>query len=268
MKTTKDEVPELFLHFHPYDLAMPTKVLLIDDEERATDSLRLMIERFIPQINHVRCCNDATTSARWIHDFEPDLIFLDIRMPHLSGFELLDLIPNKNFKVIFTTAYDEYAIKAIRFSAFDYLLKPVDVEELIHAVDRFFSLRESSPQEDQFKNFAANIRQRDSQKFRLALPSKKGVLFFYPEEIERCEAEGNYTRFYLTGGDEHVTSKTLGEYDQLLTPYNFIRVHKSHLVNKDFISFIDHDGFIVLRDDTKVEISRRRKKEVMATLMQ
>src|SRR5688572_13649647 len=117
---------------------MKVKVLLIDDEERATDSLRLMINKFIPQINFLYCCNDVTKASEMIHHIQPELIFLDIRMPYLSGFELLNRIPNKNFKVIFTTAYDEYAIKAIRFSAFDYLLKPVDVEELINAVNRYF----------------------------------------------------------------------------------------------------------------------------------
>jgi two-component system, LytTR family, response regulator len=248
---------------------MAIKVILIDDEERATDSLQLIIGRFFPQIDHVRCCNDVTKAAQLIHNLQPDLVFLDIRMPFLSGFELLDLIPNKNFKIIFTTAYDEYAIRAIRFSAFDYLLKPIDVEDLVSAVKRFLHLRENPLQQhDLFHNFAANIKEADSKRFRLALPSKKGVLFFYPREIVRCEAEGNYTRFYLSDGQQQVTSKTLGEYEELLSSYNFIRIHKSHLVNRDCISFVDHDGFVLLKDNTKVEISRRRKSAVLAALTQ
>jgi two-component system, LytTR family, response regulator len=246
---------------------MKVKALLIDDELRATDSLQLLIGKFIPQINCIHCCNDASKAAQMIHDLSPDLIFLDIRMPNMSGFELLDRIPNKNFKVIFTTAHDEYAIKAIRFSAFDYLLKPVDVEDLIHATDRFFQFMDSSTQQQElFSNFASNIRQHNSHKFRLALPAKKGVLFVYPEEINRCEAVGNYTRFFLSNGQQHMTSRTLAEYEELLSSHDFIRTHKSHLINKFSVSFVDHDGFIVLKDNSRVEISRRRKREVLEYL--
>lgn len=243
------------------------KALLIDDEERATDALQLMIEKFIPEIGRVWVCNDPGKAARLIHETSPGLVFLDIRMPHLSGFDLLNLIPNKNFKVIFTTAYDEYAIQSIRFSAFDYLLKPIDAEELINAVKRFIqSKNDHRQQEELFKNIAVNMQLQDSQQFRLALPSKEGVHFLFPGEIIRCEAEGNYTRFYTTGSKQHLTSRTLGEYEELLSPYHFIRSHKSHLVNRNFISFIDHNGFIVLKDNTKVEVSRRRKSEVMKAL--
>ena len=243
------------------------KALLIDDEERATDSLQLMIEKFIPEINRVWGCNDAMKAAQVIHDVQPDLVFLDIRMPHLSGFDLLNLVPNKRFKVIFTTAYDEYAIKSIRFSAFDYLLKPIDVEELISAVKRFiYSNEDWSQQQELFTNITHNMYLKGSHPFRLALPSKEGIHFLMPHEIVRCEAAGNYTTFYISRDKQHVTSKTLGEYEELLSPYRFIRVHKSHLVNRDFISFIDHNGFIVLSDATKVEISRRRKAEVIAAL--
>jgi two-component system LytT family response regulator len=113
------------------------KVLLIDDEERATDALRLMIEKTIPEIKQVFVCNDSRKAAEMIHVCQPGLVFLDIQMPHLNGFQLLEKMPNKNFKIIFTTAYNEYAIQAIRFSAFDYLLKPIDTEELISSIHRF-----------------------------------------------------------------------------------------------------------------------------------
>ena len=243
------------------------KALLIDDEERAIDSLQLMIEKFIPAIGQIRSCTDARKCVRIIHEMKPDLIFLDIRMPYLSGFDLLSLIPNKSFKVIFTTAYNKYAIKAIRFSAFDYLLKPIDAEELISAVKRFTQSAENwSQQQELFRNIAHNIQVQESQQFRLALPSKDGIHFLMPNEIIRCEAAGNYTIFYINGGKQQVTSKTLGEYEDLLTPYQFIRTHKSHLVNRNFISFVDHDGFIILNDSTKVEISRRRKGDVMTAL--
>jgi two-component system, LytTR family, response regulator len=243
------------------------KVLLIDDEERATDALRLMIEKTIPEVKQVMACNDSRKAPEMIASYQPALVFLDIQMPYLNGFEVLDKIPNKNFKIIFTTAYNEYAIQAIRFSAFDYLLKPVDVEELQACVQRFLESQEDFKQQyDLLKNILHNIQAPTPGEFRLALPTREGVHFLHPSEIIRCESVGNYTKFFLENGRTHLISKTLGEYDTLLTPHNFIRTHKSHLVNKKSIAFIDHDGFAVLKDNSKVEVSRRRKEEVMQSL--
>ena len=243
------------------------KALLIDDEVRATDSLRLMIEKFVPEIDSLCVCNDARQAAGMVHSFQPDLLFLDIRMPYLTGFDVLNAVPNKHFKVIFTTAYDEYAIKALRFSAFDYLLKPVDAKELMDAVKRFLQEKENhSLQHEMVKNISINMELQQKQQFRLAIPTKDGVHFLMPYEIIRCEAIGNYTRFYIVNNRQYTSSKNLGEYEELLAPYNFIRTHKSHLVNKNFISFIDHDSFVILKDSTKVEISRRRKSEILSAL--
>lgn len=243
------------------------KVLLIDDEERATDALRLMIEKTVPEIKQVLVCNDSRKAAEMIHAYQPGLVFLDIQMPHLNGFEVLEKLPNKNFKIIFTTAYNEYAIQAIRFSAFDYLLKPIDTEELQLSVHRF--LESQNDYHQQFallKNIMHNIQAPSPEEFRLALPTKEGVHFLMPHEIIRCEAVGNYTKFFVEKNRTYLISKTLGEYDTLLSPHNFIRTHKSHLVNRKYISFIDHDGFAVLKDNSRVEVSRRRKDEVMTAL--
>jgi two-component system LytT family response regulator len=243
------------------------KVLLIDDEERATDSLRLMIEKTVPEIGQVMVCNDSRRAGDIIHAFQPGLVFLDIQMPYLNGFEVLEKMPNKNFKIIFTTAYNEYAIQAIRFSAFDYLLKPVDIEELQASVHRFLQGNEDYKEQfELLKNIMHNIQAPSAEEFRLALPTKEGVHFLVPQEIIRCESLGNYTKFFATNNRHYLISKTLGEYDALLSPHNFIRTHKSHLVNRKYISFIDHDGFVVLKDGSKVEVSRRRKEEVMTLL--
>jgi two-component system LytT family response regulator len=244
------------------------KVLLIDDEQRATDALRLMIVKTIPEIDEVMVCNDSRQAAEKIHQFQPGLVFLDIQMPHLNGFELLEKIPNKKFKIIFTTAYNEYAIRAIRYSAFDYLLKPVDIEELQAAVHRLIAGQEDYRQQyDLLKNIMHNMAAPSAEDFRLALPTKEGVHFLLPQDIIRCEAEGNYTKFFVRSGKTYLISRTLGEYDSLLTPQQFIRTHKSHLVNKKYISFIDHDGFAVLQDNSRIEVSRRRKQEVMHALL-
>jgi two-component system, LytTR family, response regulator len=243
------------------------KALLIDDEIRATDSLQLMIGKFVPEIGRLWVCNDARLAAGMVHTCQPDLLFLDIRMPHLGGFEVLEALPNKEFKVIFTTAYDEYAIKALRFSALDYLLKPVDAKELIDAVKRYLGENNHMTLE-MLQNISINMELQHSLQFRLALPTREGVHFLMPHEIIRCEAIGNYTRFYIVNNRQYTSSKNLGEYEELLAPYAFLRTHKSHLINKNFISFIDHDSFVILKDSTRVEISRRRKTEVMAALRQ
>lgn len=243
------------------------KALIIDDEQKASDVLRLMIERFVPQVTQVQTCNDARKAAEFIHQFQPDIIFLDIRMPYLDGFDVLNQVGNKKFKVIFTTAYNEYTIQAIRFSAFDYLLKPVDAEELVNAVNRYAETREELAfQPEQLRNILQNMDAGSAREFRLALPSREGVYFFHPNEIMRCEAFGAYTKFFTQNNKQYLTSKVLGEYEELLAPYGFIRTHKSHLVNKKYISFINNEGLAVLKDNSTVEISRRKKEEVMKQL--
>jgi len=195
------------------------KVLLIDDEERATDALRLMIEKMVPEIKQIFVCNDSRKAAEMIHVCQPGLVFLDIQMPHMNGFELLEQLPNKNFKIIFTTAYNEYAEQAIRFSAFDYLLKPIDSDELQASVQRFLESQENYQQQlDLLKNIMHNIQAPSADEFRLALPTKDGVHFLMPNEIIRCEAVGNYTKFFTEKNKTYLISKTLGEYDTLLTP--------------------------------------------------
>lgn len=245
------------------------KALIIDDEFRSTDTLQLMIEKFVPAITQVKSCNHSPDAITIINNFHPDVIFLDIRMPHLSGFDLLERIKNREFDVIFITAFNEYAIKAIRFSALDYLLKPVDSEELINAVNRLLEKKKQKEQRDELlQNFFYNMKAGDLKQLRLAVNTAEGVYFLHPAEITYCEALSNYTKFYMQNGRHFITSRTLKEYTDLLLPYRFIRTHKSYLVNRAFVSFINPDGFIVLKDGTKVELSRRKKEEVIEKLKQ
>lgn len=243
------------------------KALIIDDEPRASGILQIMIERFVPEIERTWVCNDAQEAAPMIHELKPDLVFLDIQMPHLNGFDVLKQIRFRRFKVIFTTAFSEYALQAIRFSAFDYLLKPIDPRELMASVERYrTSLEELIFQPEQLRNVINNLKADNPEQFRLAIPTKEGVHFFQPAEIVRLEALGSYTQIHLSGGKRFVASKGLGEYAELLEDYGFIRTHKSHLVNRLFISFLDHDGFLVLRDNSRIEVSRRRKEDVLKSI--
>lgn len=179
-------------------------------------------------------------------------------MPLMSGFELLEQFPNHFFEVIFVTAYDHFAIKAIRYSALDYLLKPVDVEELKLAVQRFISKRTNSQQKELYENLMHNLRSEKESDYKLAISTTEGTFFYKPEEIIRCEADGNYTRFYLRDKKPLIASRTLKEFDEILSEQQFIRVSRGDLVNKKYIVSFSGDHELRLTDNSLIEVSRRR----------
>ena len=243
------------------------KALIIDDEPSAVNTLRLMLERYIPEITILRSINDPQEALPLIKSFQPDLLFLDIQMPVLNGFELLKRIPGLSFEIIFTTAHDQYAIQAIRFSALDYLLKPIDADELRAAFDKFMSRHNLKiGNQPLYQNLMHNISVADKKDFKLAVPTIDGTFFYFPDEIIRLEGESNYTRLFFSGKKPMLVSKTLKDYEELLAGHGFIRVHKSHLINKKHVVNYTNDGQLVLADQSKVEVSRRRKEEVMEAL--
>jgi two-component system LytT family response regulator len=170
--------------------------------------------------------------------------------------------------VIFTTAFDKYAIKAIRFSALDYLLKPLDVLDLQNALNRFLVRRThiSPGRKELVDNLIENVQKAEHEEFRLAISTNEGVFFYLPSEIVRCEGENNYTTFFLEHAKPLTVSHTLKEYESILTEYGFFRVHKSHLVNMKQVSRVDRDGFLWLNNGDSVPVSRRRKEDVMMML--
>lgn len=229
--------------------------------------LQLLLERHVPEINQVRIATRIAEAHNFLQQFEPELVFLDIMMPEKNGFEFLNEVSNINFEIIFTTAFNEYAIKAIRFSALDYLLKPLNAEELKTAVQRFIDKQHQRKETDALlKNLLQNLKQKEENNFKLAIPTTAGAVFFSPAEIIRLEGEGNYTRFYLTDNRKHLSSKTMKEYEDILLQHHFLRVHKSHLINKDFVSHYQNEGIVVLKDKSEVPVSRQRKQEVAAIL--
>ncbi len=243
------------------------KALIVDDEPSAVNTLRLMLERYIPEITMLRSTNDPQEAIPLIKSFQPDLLFLDIQMPVLNGFELLKRIPIFSFEIIFTTAHDQYAIQAIRFSALDYLLKPIDADELRAAFDKFMSRNNlKTGNQPLYQNLMHNISVADKKDFKLAVPTIDGTFFYFPDEIIRLEGESNYTRLFFSGKKPLLVSKTLKEYEELLAGHGFIRAHKSHLINKKHVVNYTNDGHLVLADQSKVEVSRRRKEEVMEAL--
>jgi len=239
------------------------KVLIIDDETKARNVLNYYITHFIPVIADIRQAASVLEAREILLDFQPNIVFLDIEMPHQNGFDFLVGLENTDFEIIFTTAYNHYAIQAIRFSALDYLLKPIDPDDLTNAVLKFIDKYDPVKQKKQlYQNLISNIDKDNIDDFRLAVPSDAGIFFFNVSEILHVQSDGNYSLIYLEGKKSFLSSKTLGHYEDMLDQFDFIRTHKSHLVNPAHISFISNDNeFIILSDGSKAEISRRKKRD-------
>jgi two-component system, LytTR family, response regulator len=244
------------------------KILVIDDEVSAGNILKVLIEKYITVQTEIHCCVNVKEALELLTTFSPTLVMLDIEMPNLNGFDFLSMATKNNFDVIFTTAYDQYAIKAIRFSALDYLLKPIDVLELQNAVNRHIIKRQNQNQKLLVSNLLTNLQQKDPKDFKLALSTNEGVFFYDPLEILYCEGENNYTRFVFTKHKPMLVSKTLGEYEDLLASHGFLRIHKSYLVNAKYVSKVDREGLLLMSDGKQFPISKRRKEAVMNMLKQ
>ncbi len=243
------------------------KAIIIDDEPAAVNTLQLMLERYVPEISEIKTTNDPVKALQHIRNFKPQLVFLDIQMPAMNGFELLKKLPEIHFNIIFTTAHHKYAIEALRFSALDYLMKPIDADELRQAVDRFMTRTVVTlSQQSLYQNLLNNITAKDRKDFKLALPTSEGTYFFHPEEIIRLEGEINYTWFHFSNRKPLLISKTLKEYEDILNDHGFLRIHKSHLINKVHVVNYTANGTLTLSDRSQVDISRRRKEIILEAL--
>jgi two-component system, LytTR family, response regulator len=244
------------------------KILIVDDEAAAGNILKILIEKHVALPTVIQYCDNAKDALQMLQTFKPTLVMLDIEMPAVNGFDFLNMATENNFDVIFTTAYDQYAIKAIRFSALDYLLKPIDVLELQNAVNRHIIKQQNQNQQLLVSNLLSNLQQKDPGNFKLALSTTEGVFFYEPAEILYCEGENNYTRFAFTKHKPMLVSKTLGEYEDLLTEHGFLRIHKSYLVNIKYVRKVEREGLLLMSDGKQLTISKRRKELVMKTLKQ
>jgi len=244
------------------------KALIIDDEQKARNIIDHYIKNFIPEISEVRQADSVDAAIDLLKAYQPGIVFLDVEMPNKNGFDFLTEIKESSFDVIFTTAYNQYAIQAIRFSALDYLLKPVDPDELKNAVLRHMEKQESAQQKKElFDNLVANIEKKEVKDFKIAVPSSEGVYFFMIDDILRMEADRSYTHIHLSNRKPFIASKTLKHFEEMLEEFKFIRTHKSHLVNPKHITRISNDNeFVLLTDGSKVEVSRRKKEEVQEQL--
>lgn len=243
------------------------RTIIIDDEADGRDALMHAIQTYCRELQIVRVCATAAEGLEAIQQLEPHLVFLDIQMPQMSGFEVLQQASPIDFKVIFVTAHDKYAIKAIKFSALDYLLKPLDVDDLLQAVKRY-QLQSESPARDQFQQLFSNLSLASTQFEKLAVPSMDGVVFLPVQDIVYCQADGNYTRIHLREGEPLLASRTLKEFEQLLSEAGFCRVHHGSLINlKHIHKYVKGEGgYLMLAGGHEVPVSRRRKEGLLRRL--
>jgi two-component system LytT family response regulator len=244
------------------------KALIIDDELKARNILQHYLVNFVPEITEIKQADSVDAAMALLKEYDPGIIFLDVEMPFKNGFDFLVEIKDPAFDVIFTTAYNQYAIQAIRFSALDYLLKPVDPDELKAAVLRHLEKKETTRQKKELlDNLVSNIEKKEVKDFKIAVPSSEGVYFFMIDDILHLEAESSYTHIHLANRKPFIASKTLKHFEEMLDEFKFIRTHKSHLVNPKHITRISNDNeFVLLTDGSKVEVSRRKKDEVLQQL--
>lgn len=238
------------------------KAVIVDDEPDGVRTLRKMLEKHCPNITIAATCNDADSAKQEIYNSDPDLVFLDINMPGKNGFELLSEIKGKSFEIIFVTAHNEYLLKALQYSAADYLLKPVDEDRLTEAVERV-ETRLKSGKEERRTALMHNLSNITAPaEMRLCLPTMKGFIILKLDDIVYCEAERSYSLFHLQDGRTIMVSKPLSVYDVILQDTSFLRVHKSFLINLHHVKEYQRGegGVVIMSNDAEIEISRRRKE--------
>jgi len=244
------------------------RTIIIDDEADGRDAIRITLEKYLPDLTITGIFGDPEEGLNAIRKSPPDLLFLDIQMPRMSGFDLLNALMPFSFEVIFVTAFDQYAIKAIRFSALDYLLKPLDIDELRGAIDRARERLCARDSGIQYQAILHNARQRGSRIERLAVPTGEGIEFFNTADIIYCEADGSYTTLHLCNGPTTLVSRNLKDFENLLGDSGFSRVHHSFLININHVQkYVKGEGgYVVMTGDHHVDISRRRKEDFLRLL--
>jgi two-component system LytT family response regulator len=242
--------------------------IIVEDEELARENLKLLVAEFCPNVNVVAAEDNIEDAVKSINQFSPDILFLDIKIQKNTGFELLKQVDSVGFEIIFTTAYAEFAIEAIKFSAIDYLLKPIDINDLKIAVSKVEKKRNNNNLTQKIEALFYNLQRKPEKYPKLAVPSTNGLTIIHVKDILYCEADGNYTKIHLLKGSSLLICKTLKEYDIILSKFNFFRVHHGFLVNLNEINnYVRGDGgYVVLSNKKEIEVSKRKKEEFLKIL--
>jgi len=246
------------------------KAVIIDDEKDSIDTLKWKLENYCPDVSVVASFESPAEGVAYLKKNPPDLLFLDIEMPMLTGFDVLEEIGRDlSFDIIFTTAYDNFGIQAVKFSALDYLLKPVQNKELKEAIEKHLKKAQHKIPSEQIDVLLNNVQaERKGKKGRIALASKESIEFVDPHDIIVCEANSNYTNVYLAEGRKRVISRTLKDFEDMLIPFDFFRPHKSHLINLNRVrEFIRGDGgYLLMENKMKIPVSKNKRDELLDLL--
>ena len=246
------------------------RVLIIDDEQKARNILRAYLTDNLEQSFEIREAESVDVALEVLKEYQPEIVFLDVEMPVKTGFDFLAEVQSPSFNIIFTTAFNQYAIQAIRFSALDYLLKPIDPEELQAAVNRHVEQQTSQQsQRELYQNLMQNLTLPDPSEFKIAIKSTEGAHFFNVRDIIRLEADSSYTHIFLTNGKKFTASKTLKYMEEMLEGHGFLRTHTSHLINTDYLVKVNADHTIAtMSDGSEAEVARRKKDEIKSFIKQ
>ena len=244
------------------------RAILLDDEKHSIATLAWKLEKFCPEIEIVQQFTDSLEALDFIKSNPPDLLFLDIEMPRLNGFELLEEIPEPHaFEVILITAYDEFGIKAVKASVLDYLLKPIQNQELKASIEKYKQKRQSGGQPDETAEDTTSY-ETFAKSNRIALATKESIEYVLPEEIIVCTSDSNYTMVYLVGGKKKLISRTLKDVEEWLQGHGFYRTHNSHLVNLQHVrEYVRSDGgYLLLSNGQTLPVARNRKDDLLKML--
>lgn len=246
------------------------RVIIVDDEKTSSGVLQEMIHRSLADLEIIAVCNTAEDAVLKLNTLQPDLVFMDIELPEMTGFEILERVPTTRFEIIFTTAFSQFGIRAIQFSAIDYLLKPIRTEELLEAVQRVRKHRSAFKTADKIRLLLENIQLCALNRpfNRIAFPNGDGLKLLDTGNITHCVSSSNYTTIHLKGGQKILVRKTLKEIENVLPSQLFCRVHNSYLVNIEFIAHLQKGDVysLILKDQSQVEVSRRKKDELLKML--
>ena len=243
------------------------RCVIVEDEEMARKVLKSLLAQYCPDVMVCAEADDITSGQEMIEAFRPDLVFLDIEMPGGSGFKLLSNIKDIDFEVVFITAYEQFAIKAIRHDALDYLLKPVDPKELVAAVEKVKDAKYKKTIKKQYDSLLKNIDPDQLVVKKISISTSDKIHLIEVDNIIRCESDNYYTNIYFKDGTNLLVSKTLKEMEQKLEEYDFVRTHKSHLVNmRCIMNFIKDEMMVLLTDGTKVTVSKRKKERILEVI--
>ena len=253
------------LLIHRYMQMDKIKTLIVDDEQDCIDTLKTMLQLHVPEVEVVAESRSVEQAVEAIQQHHPQLVMLDIEMPHMNGFSLFQFFQHPHFEVIFVTAYENYALKAIKFNALDYILKPYAAAELKSAVQKCMrKYLQQAPAEHHLSTLIYNLHQHDQEQ-KIALPVARGFQFVQVKHIIRCEALGSYTRVYFAHQPHLVVCRTLKEFEFLLEDYQFFRVHQSHLINYHHVhQFVKGSHpYVIMDDGTEIEVARRRLQDFL-----